>query len=53
MRVAVAVEPFRGSRSELLPPFAQAGHSQAEINTYIEQGEVSVVALNELSSTYR
>ncbi|HEY3458780.1 MAG TPA: GNAT family N-acetyltransferase [Bryobacteraceae bacterium] len=41
-RVAVTVEEFRGSRSELLPLFAQADDSPAEINRYIEQGEVLV-----------
>lgn len=40
--VAVAVELFRGSRSELLPLFAQADDSPAEINTYINLGEVFV-----------
>jgi ribosomal protein S18 acetylase RimI-like enzyme len=41
-RVAVIVEQFRGSRSELLPLFAQADDSPAEINRYIEQGEMLV-----------
>ena len=41
-RVAVSVEPFHGSRSELLPLFAQADDSAAEINSYIGLGEVLV-----------
>jgi len=40
--MAAAVEPFRGARSELLPLFAQADDSPAEINTYINLGEVLV-----------
>ena len=40
--VAVTVEEFRGSRSELLPLFAQADDSPAEINRYLEEGEVLV-----------
>ncbi len=40
--VAVTVEEFRGSRSELLQLFAQADDSPAEINRYIERGEVLV-----------
>ena len=41
-RVAVTVEEFSGSRSELLPLFAQADDSAAEINRYIERGEVLI-----------
>jgi len=41
-RMEVAVEPFGGSRSELLPLFAQADDSAAEIDTYINLGEVFV-----------
>jgi ribosomal protein S18 acetylase RimI-like enzyme len=41
-RVRVAVAPFRGSRSELLPLFTQADDSPAEINAYLELGEVLV-----------
>jgi GNAT superfamily N-acetyltransferase len=41
-RVAVSVESFHGSRSELLPLFAQADDSAAEINSYIGLGEVLV-----------
>ena len=36
------VEPFRGSRSEFLPLFSHADDSPAEINSYIELGEVLV-----------
>lgn len=39
-RVAVTVEEVRGSRLELLPLFAQADDSPAEISRYIKQGEV-------------
>jgi len=39
---AVAIELFRGLRSELLPLFAQADDSPAEINAYLELGEVLV-----------
>ena len=38
----VAIEPFRGSRSELLPLFAEADNSSAEIDSYIDLGEVLV-----------
>jgi ribosomal protein S18 acetylase RimI-like enzyme len=41
-RSRVAVELFRGSRSELLPLFAQADDSLVEINAYLEAGEVLV-----------
>jgi ribosomal protein S18 acetylase RimI-like enzyme len=36
------IEELHGSRQELLPLFAQADDSPAEINRYIEQGEVLV-----------
>jgi len=39
---AVVVEPFRGSLSEFLPLFSHADDSPAEINSYIELGEVLV-----------
>jgi ribosomal protein S18 acetylase RimI-like enzyme len=40
--LVVAMEPFLGLRSELLPLFSQADDSRAEINSYIELGEVLV-----------
>lgn len=36
------VEPFVGARSELLPLFAQADDSPAEIDAYIQLGDVFV-----------
>jgi len=41
-RVEVAVELFSGARAELLPLFAEADDSAAEINTYINLGDVLV-----------
>jgi aminoglycoside 6'-N-acetyltransferase I len=41
-QMAIAIEVFRGSRSELLPLFAQADDSPIEIDSYIELGEVFV-----------
>jgi GNAT superfamily N-acetyltransferase len=40
--MAIEIEVFRGSRSELLPLFAQADDSSTEIASYIELGEVFV-----------
>jgi GNAT superfamily N-acetyltransferase len=41
-QTAIAIEVFRGSRSELLPLFTQADDSSIEIDSYIELGEVFV-----------
>lgn len=41
-RMEAAVELFGGSRSELLPLFAHADDSAAEIDSYINLGEVLV-----------
>ena len=38
----IVVEPFPGSRKELLPLFSEADDSRAEIAGYIELGEVLV-----------
>ena len=38
----IVVEPFPGSREELLPLFSEADDSRAEIARYIELGEVLV-----------
>jgi ribosomal protein S18 acetylase RimI-like enzyme len=40
--ISVSIEPFCGERSELLPLFAEADDSPAEIAAYIELGEVLV-----------
>lgn len=41
-QVTIKIEPFFGSRSELLPLFSEADDSPAEINRYMELGEVLV-----------
>lgn len=40
--MTLKIEPFFGSRSELLPLFSEADDSPAEINRYMELGEVLV-----------
>jgi GNAT superfamily N-acetyltransferase len=47
-RLPLTIEPFRGSRSELLPLFARADDSATEVNSYIELGEVLVARRAEL-----
>jgi hypothetical protein len=41
-RAPVEIAPFRGSHAELLPLFAEADDSPAEIRKYIDLGEVLV-----------
>jgi len=41
-RAAISVESFGGSRSELLPLFAQADDSSTAVDSYIELGDVLV-----------